>query len=194
MAVVIGDRGGGDVRPEMACHVDHDVVIQNDPELAKNRFQAAADERIEHEECVSAFCEEAVDCLDFVWQQSGLRPCDHQDRATRQGVPALQKRNFLDDIVQRLETVAGLGHAMAFVLNEFSSQSVRMAGVTLGVIVRLEAEGIRLSMAIQKAHDLLLSLRNAQYPVRNVRFARAVDLRSEERRVGKECRSRWSPY
>ena len=23
---------------------------------------------------------------------------------------------------------------------------------------------------------------------------RAIDLRSEERRVGKECRSRWSPY
>ena len=25
-------------------------------------------------------------------------------------------------------------------------------------------------------------------------LSRAVDLRSEERRVGKECRSRWSPY
>ena len=25
-------------------------------------------------------------------------------------------------------------------------------------------------------------------------FAAGVDLRSEERRVGKECRSRWSPY
>ena len=25
-------------------------------------------------------------------------------------------------------------------------------------------------------------------------FARAVSSRSEERRVGKECRSRWSPY
>ena len=25
-------------------------------------------------------------------------------------------------------------------------------------------------------------------------FVRAVGVRSEERRVGKECRSRWSPY
>src|SRR2546430_17624187 len=25
-------------------------------------------------------------------------------------------------------------------------------------------------------------------------FARSVEMRSEERRVGKECRSRWSPY
>src|SRR5258706_14553325 len=28
----------------------------------------------------------------------------------------------------------------------------------------------------------------------NVRTIRAIPLRSEERRVGKECRSRWSPY
>ena len=26
------------------------------------------------------------------------------------------------------------------------------------------------------------------------RVQRLIDLRSEERRVGKECRSRWSPY
>ena len=25
-------------------------------------------------------------------------------------------------------------------------------------------------------------------------FGQSIDLRSEERRVGKECRSRWSPY
>ena len=29
---------------------------------------------------------------------------------------------------------------------------------------------------------------------REANLARAHDLRSEERRVGKECRSRWSPY
>ena len=28
----------------------------------------------------------------------------------------------------------------------------------------------------------------------SLRFACGFDLRSEERRVGKECRSRWSPY
>ena len=31
-------------------------------------------------------------------------------------------------------------------------------------------------------------------PVTNREFARFVAARSEERRVGKECRSRWSPY
>ena len=28
----------------------------------------------------------------------------------------------------------------------------------------------------------------------NLRFRSATEIRSEERRVGKECRSRWSPY
>ena len=39
------------------------------------------------------------------------------------------------------------------------------------------------------AHDKWLSL-----GIKEERIARTVDDRSEERRVGKECRSRWSPY
>ena len=31
-------------------------------------------------------------------------------------------------------------------------------------------------------------------PIKTVEGIIGVDLRSEERRVGKECRSRWSPY
>src|SRR5256885_12687765 len=30
--------------------------------------------------------------------------------------------------------------------------------------------------------------------VREQKMSKAIDIRSEERRVGKECRSRWSPY
>ena len=32
------------------------------------------------------------------------------------------------------------------------------------------------------------------YEVKNDRLSFSVMIRSEERRVGKECRSRWSPY
>ena len=32
------------------------------------------------------------------------------------------------------------------------------------------------------------------HPMFHSRFAVMIGLRSEERRVGKECRSRWSPY
>src|SRR2546422_3814423 len=33
-----------------------------------------------------------------------------------------------------------------------------------------------------------------EIPVRDEKDRQRVDTRSEERRVGKECRSRWSPY
>ena len=39
----------------------------------------------------------------------------------------------------------------------------------------------------------LLSLR-AEFRIENIIVAVIVNVRSEERRVGKECRSRWSPY
>ena len=32
------------------------------------------------------------------------------------------------------------------------------------------------------------------YPLSTLMLAGIQDIRSEERRVGKECRSRWSPY
>src|SRR5256884_880141 len=35
---------------------------------------------------------------------------------------------------------------------------------------------------------------NSQYTIRNGRRSSTANARSEERRVGKECRSRWSPY
>src|ERR1035438_9106755 len=47
-------------------------------------------------------------------------------------------------------------------------------------------------------HVPMLSTRRANCHVRGVSFHRnsssSVLIRSEERRVGKECRSRWSPY
>src|SRR5438477_10791358 len=35
---------------------------------------------------------------------------------------------------------------------------------------------------------------NSEGAAVHLRMSRSVSLRSEERRVGKECRSRWSPY
>ena len=32
------------------------------------------------------------------------------------------------------------------------------------------------------------------FPIPRDQYAHCMELRSEERRVGKECRSRWSPY
>ena len=39
-----------------------------------------------------------------------------------------------------------------------------------------------------------MTMRNRSYRGGVIREANRDDVRSEERRVGKECRSRWSPY
>ena len=48
-------------------------------------------------------------------------------------------------------------------------------------------------------HDVVFALRNPDDPksvalLRGAPNAKGASTRSEERRVGKECRSRWSPY
>src|SRR3989442_8032999 len=46
-----------------------------------------------------------------------------------------------------------------------------------------------------KAEQMLATLSSEQYQCRNINNAFLLHCtRSEERRVGKECRSRWSPY
>src|SRR5215467_16066223 len=40
----------------------------------------------------------------------------------------------------------------------------------------------------------VLAVRNWENPTGDPEYTAASDVRSEERRVGKECRSRWSPY
>ena len=45
---------------------------------------------------------------------------------------------------------------------------------------------------IGAVHDYLALMASVRYDGKSIKFV-ASDLRSEERRVGKECRSRWSP-
>src|ERR1017187_6122047 len=53
-----------------------------------------------------------------------------------------------------------------------------------------------LATAVQDAHGMALRLPPPGVPmlIGSARVSRQQEIRSEERRVGKECRSRWSPY
>src|SRR5256885_5190449 len=62
------------------------------------------------------------------------------------------------------------------------------AGLVLGIAAALLAFVVRTSSAQQNA---ILVAESARAPVP---YVVGEELRSEERRVGKECRSRWSPY
>src|SRR2546430_11165327 len=57
---------------------------------------------------------------------------------------------------------------------------------------RVHLEGLRQAGNTTSAR-VPLSLRSSKLPPNSSRTS-ALTIRSEERRVGKECRSRWSPY
>ena len=66
-------------------------------------------------------------------------------------------------------------------------------------IVPLEREGVKLHLECLKAEDSgekepLLMVHGLTYSSHEFDVNYEDTTRSEERRVGKECRSRWSPY
>ena len=69
--------------------------------------------------------------------------------------------------------------------NEIKSYIVRQ-GMTMQEVVDL----------LRDEHGWFDSVSNLSNKLQreSLRYVEAVQLRSEERRVGKECRSRWSPY
>ena len=53
---------------------------------------------------------------------------------------------------------------------------------------------IRMTVTLKKVGQQVVVKRTIKQTVRLLIFKRQYIVRSEERRVGKECRSRWSPY
>src|SRR3989449_2062895 len=77
-------------------------------------------------------------------------------------------------------------------LGEKGLQFLRVAADKYNLVVVSEVmDGSQISMMLRYAGILQVGARNMQ----NYHLLRALgEVRSEERRVGKECRSRWSPY
>src|SRR3712207_725803 len=92
----------------------------------------------------------------------------------------------LHDVLQRAGIAVELHHAVRVVLWQKFLFICAFSGVT--AVTRLPIGTI---LADPVTHDLF---RGVSEEVEAVARARAIRLRSEERRVGEECRSRWSPY
>ena len=65
-----------------------------------------------------------------------------------------------------------------------------VTGLILGLVQWTTADAIRTAQGKEKAQALMSVMPGAE----TFKALKLVSHRSEERRVGKECRSRWSPY
>src|SRR2546430_164250 len=75
---------------------------------------------------------------------------------------------------------------------EFEAGRLSVMEVPFGETARWRREHPELLLEKPALRVVYVALNNRRGPLRNVRVRQAI--RSEERRVGKECRSRWSPY
>jgi len=99
-----------------------------------------------------------------------------------------------ETVAGRLEAIPGVARAYPRIVHAINlpipgpiqppiAQIVSLPSGGQPPLNRLVLEGGRMPEASEKAEAVLLTA-----------FARRFGVRSEERRVGKECRSRWSPY
>src|SRR3712207_6806701 len=95
------------------------------------------------------------------------------------------KKNF-EGMAKSGKKISALGkdlHSARERLQKMEQQMQKATKVTKA----MEIEHRKVSQAVQKLEDKIAHQKSAYEKYR-------IELRSEERRVGKECRSRWSPY
>src|SRR5690554_7391673 len=119
-----------------------------------------------------------------------------QEQLTEQNYEAVEKR--LVKLEEQLKPSFGLAlvyqlHGQMWLMQEQAEKGLVyfQKALELEVLVPAQEAGIATTTA-----QILLSLERPKeaYNVLQPRLTRILELRSEERRVGKECRSRWSPY
>src|SRR3712207_9321028 len=73
--------------------------------------------------------------------------------------------------------------------------ALELGALTVGIVTKpFGFEGSRRLQAADAGIEALAAEVDTLIVVPNNRLLSVLDKRSEERRVGKECRSRWSPY
>ena len=115
---------------------------------------------------------------DFNRQQRYLGTGNDQQRTAGNcsAAPTCGKRDLFDRVIQCLERIAGLGHAVLLVHHVLGAEAVRMAGIAFHVIVGFHAEWIGFAVSVEKADFLRDAERNAQDGIGDVGFAGATDL------------------
>ena len=76
------------------------------------------------------------------------------------------------------------------IIHILQSSDTPISGVKLAKMLDVSRQVIVQDVALLRAKDICIHSTNRGYVIDK----NQETLRSEERRVGKECRSRWSPY
>src|SRR3712207_3210613 len=110
---------------------------------------------------------------------------------------AVMRGDFGPSFILRDFSVAELfarGLPVSMTLGALALSAAILVGGTLGTIAALRQNSV-LDYLVTGMGALGLTIPNfVVAPIFQLVFGLALALRSEERRVGKECRSRWSPY
>src|SRR5256884_1739916 len=121
------------------------------------------------------------------------RSAEIRERLFRSALALFAEKGFAETTVEDITEAADVGKGTFF--NYFPSKDHILLAFGEMQLGKLEAAVDEARRTNDPMPQFLgaLGVRMTQEPTRNPEIIRAV-LRSEERRVGKECRSRWSPY
>src|SRR5256885_12315434 len=126
-------------------------------------------------------------------------PCVAVQRSQRRGLPCAQEKGGQGSVGQYVDSIF-------FFQAEDGIRYYKVTGVqtcalpicsdspTLGPAASARADKRTPAHAARTPTDALMSFLQCRLPSSYSPPATSTSLRSEERRVGKECRSRWSPY
>ena len=95
--------------------------------------------------------------------------------------------------VKMRDALAGQDLLSTVVEQSAAKSSARVTGVMTGFLPPMDGRAITVALADPKIRIVSLTVTEGGYFV-NPALGKFDPERSEERRVGKECRSRWSPY
>ena len=84
----------------------------------------------------------------------------------------------------------------------FKMITILLIGIVIGISINIASFAEKGIYAVKSKYTLLINSRPTYFSLYDIEGEQYIDLsdlnvlqlRSEERRVGKECRSRWSPY
>ena len=168
--------------------IDKDYLV----DAVKTAVEAAARKKLPHvENIVSRFNEENGEAE--IWAEQSVVDSieDPENQILLEDAVKIAPDAQIGEIVLVKQELRDLGRIAAQLAKQVILQKVREAEIEITYNEFQERKGELINGIVQRFEhgDIIVELGKAEGVL-----PRREQVRSEERRVGKECRSRWSPY